>query len=104
MSEDRVIELCRLAGIKEYAPWLIGVHAEHLRNREARTSLEKLARQLGAAAVLAVALFPVGNARAAAMKVLAEQAQDICIMRNRLLRLLRRLAAPVGTFRPAIAG
>ena len=82
MSEERVIELCKLAGIKEYAPWLIGVHAEHLRNREARMTLEKLAKQLGAAAALAVAaLLPVGSARAMTQ---AEPFADLCIMRSRL--------------------
>jgi len=80
MSEDRVIELCRLAGIKDYTPWLIGVHAEHLRNREARMSLEKLAKQLGAAAALAVAaLLPVGNARGMTQ---AEPFAELCIMRS----------------------
>ena len=101
MSEERVIELCKLAGIKEYAPWLIGVHAEHLRNREARMTLEKLAKQLGAAAALAVAaLLPVGNARAMTQ---AEPFADLCIMRNRLRQALRRWAAAVSPFRPAFA-
>jgi hypothetical protein len=52
--------------------------------REAAKSAEERAfwRKLGAAAALAVALFPLGNVRAATMNVLAEQAQDICIMRS----------------------
>ena len=53
MSEERVLELCALAGIKDATPWLIGVHGEASRNAAARSALTKLARQLGAAAAIA---------------------------------------------------
>jgi len=72
MSEERVIELCKVAGIKDAAPWLIGVHGEGVRNAEARNALTKLARQLGAAAVVAcVAVMPLlSQATSAAMHIM----------------------------------
>ncbi|MDR7134630.1 transcriptional regulator with XRE-family HTH domain [Lysobacter niastensis] len=78
MSEDRVIELCKIAGIKDYAPWLIGVHAEHLKNRDARSSLEKLAKQLGAAAVLAFAVFTPLLSKAAPVNLNGSTPYALC--------------------------
>ena len=90
MSEDRVIELCKLAGIKDPDPWLIGVHAEGLKNAEARKRLTSLARQLGAAAaVAAVALLALpltgyehANAAFLALFAIPEQDALIYIMRS----------------------
>ena len=91
MSEERVIELCKLAGIKDSAPWLIGVHGEGVRNAEARSALTKLARHLGAAAVVSVAaLLPMGNVSATNI---AETAQVSSDMHYAKLRRWLRAAA-----------
>ena len=78
MPEDRVLQLCKLAGIKDAGPWLIGVHGEAVRNTEARNALTRLARQLGAAAVVSVAaLLPMGNASATNIAETAPVSSDM---------------------------
>lgn len=89
----------------ENAMLMVALAMKEQSKGESAKTWARFAKQLGAAAALVfVALFPSAKASAIATVLQAEQAQDICIMRNRFVRLLRRLAAPVGTFRLAIAG
>ena len=74
------------------AAWLALVESERARDAADRKAWLKVARQLGAAAALAVvALFPAGNVRAAALMTQAEQLSEVCIMRS-VRRRARALA------------
>ena len=84
-EDDDVIVLARLARERP-EPWLATAQAARTRG-EARDRWEAIAKQLGAAAavVLAVALpWPAQSA----LTVQAEQAADIYIMRNWMRRLV----------------
>jgi len=79
-EEDVLCALADLAG-EEQAKVLVGVQAERTTG-PAHRAWERLARQLGAAAALAlVVLMPQGNASASTIPT-AEQKSEICIMRS----------------------
>jgi hypothetical protein len=80
IPEERVLQLCKLAGIKDTGPWLLGIHADSVRDKTARRALESLLDRLKAAAiasVIAVALLPqMGHAS------VSERNADVGIMRS----------------------
>lgn len=61
-SDERIVQLARIAGI-EAGPYLVGVHAEHAGGAAGR-AWAALARRLGTAAVLALAVLPQPSASA----------------------------------------
>lgn len=66
MSDERIAQVADLAQV-DAAQWLVAIHAAQT-SGAAHKAWERLARQIGAAAVLAVAaLFPFQSARAATL-------------------------------------
>jgi transcriptional regulator with XRE-family HTH domain len=81
IPEERVLQLCKLAGITDTGPWLLGIHADNVRDKAARKALESLLDRLKAAAiagVVAVALLP----QMAHASTASERYADVGIMRT----------------------
>ena len=91
-----IANVCLLIG-EDPQKWFAAIASEE----SAETRVKSWARKFGAAAALAVALLPLGNANAAVPETLTVSG-DMHYAKW-LMRRLRRLFAPVSPFRPAFA-
>lgn len=98
LPEERVLQLCEMAGITDTGPWLIAAQADAARSEAVRAALESVLDRLRPAlagvglVMLGFAAFWTPYPVAAKAKAEAEPKSAMYIMRNWLRRLVAAFA------------